>query len=145
MLISCLGSIISWIVRLLGDPFFLFFKCLKNKKPIKQFRPIRMSYFYVFGQCVSVVRVEEFPKNSRDLNQTPRSVAFDMGLHYMPMSHQKGHSSSMLPCHLANIHAQTSYKIAQLEPSSFPLLCICEHKLLWFDYEYVLDNDEIRI
>ena len=79
-----------------------------NKKPIKPFKPI-MSYFYIVGQCISFVRVEEFPKNSGDLNQTTRSMAFEMVLHYMPMSHQKGHSSSMLPCHLANIHAQTSY------------------------------------
>ena len=115
-----------------------------NIKPIKPFKTIRMSYVYVFGQCISVVRVEEFRKTVEIL------IRLHVLWHLIWVCIIcKCPTKRTLDLHvlsrLANIHSQTSYIIAELEPSSIPLFCTCEHKLLWFDYEYVLDNDEMRI
>ena len=42
--------------------------------------------FFIFIQ----VLIENLQAKSGDPDQTPHSVASDLGLHYLPMSHKKG-------------------------------------------------------
>ena len=42
--------------------------------------------FFIFIQIL----IENHARNSGDPDQTPRSVASDLGLHYLPLSHKKG-------------------------------------------------------
>ena len=44
-----------------------------------------MGFFFIFIQIL----IEIMQANSGDPDQTPRSLASDLGLHFLPMSHKK--------------------------------------------------------
>ena len=76
--------------------------CSFYENSINRFMPNGISHRYQLEQSISVLRdvrwyfiifiqilIENNARNSGDPDQTPRSVASDLGLHYLPMSHKK--------------------------------------------------------